>query len=451
MNHKVVADRQKESIKNSTLILIGFATAFFPRLLTSFGAPSPINFAHFIVIPIVCSIVLLTTGIKNSKQIGIVWNLLASLGLLLIFTLASALVNEASAINIFLQYILLAEPFLLLVAIMSVPLVGESLNRFRNCLLGFALFNLLLAIAQSILLPIGIYPKPDGGTLQDNITGVFGGGGGSAANYVSCTVSFYFALYFFNHFKHLSLWVRILPLLGALYQIQISDSKQVFLALVVGWCLLIATKVERPVKMFVYGSIGFIGILGFSWALLNLESEFLSPYQNWVNRPIWGWDGLAAQTKFAALKIVPSYFETPLNFLFGLGPGHTATRLGGWILRDYEKLLLPLGASLHPASADLWQVVRTSYLPQESTIYFPLFTWVGIWGDLGVLGLGAYLYLCCVVWQKICLDDYGKFLLLSTASFGFILTQMEEPGHMLTVACLISLHWLEVQQRRSLK
>ena len=104
---------------------------------------------------------------------------------------------------------------------------------------------------------------------------------------------------------------------------------------------------------------------------------------------------------------------------------------------------------MHPASADFWRVVETSYLPQESTVYFPLFTWAGIWGDLGILGLGAYLYLCSVVWCKLCLDDFGKFLLLSSASFGFILTQMEEPGHMLSVACLLGLSWLEAHEKRT--
>jgi hypothetical protein len=74
-----------------------------------------------------------------------------------------------------------------------------------------------------------------------------------------------------------------------------------------------------------------------------------------------------------------------------------------------------------------------------------MFTWVGFWGDEGIFGLGAYLYLCFIVWRRICVDDFGKFLLLSTASFGFILTQMEEPGHVLTVACLLGLRWQEEQ------
>lgn len=443
MNYKAVVSNNKESIRNSTLILIGFATAFFPRLLASFGVPSVINFVHFGFIPIVFLIAIFTTRIQDQKSISVVWELLGYIGILLAFIMASALLNGAGLVNIFLQFMLTAEPFLLLVALISVPLYGEKLRKFQYWLLGFALFNLLLAIAQSILLPIGIYPKPDGGTIQDNITGVFGGGGGSAANYVSATVSFYFALYFFNSFKKLPTWKRILPLLGALYQIQVSDSKQVFLALALGWGLLSITKVQKPTKLLFSITIGFIFILSFNWALQNIESEFLAPYQNWVNRPIWGWDGLAAETKFAAFEIVPSHYESPLNWLFGLGPGHTVTRLGGWVLRDYEKLLIPLGATIHPASTEVFDVVRTSYLPQESTVYFPLFTWAGIWGDFGFLGLGIYLCLAYFVWCRVCVDDFGKFMLLSTASFGFILTQMEEPGHMLTVACLLGLRWHE--------
>ena len=129
--------------------------------------------------------------------------------------------------------------------------------------------------------------------------------------------------------------LRVLPLLGAVYQAQVSDSKQVFLALAAGWGLLALTKVKKPVKLIVYTTVGLIAIFTFRWALLNSDAAFLSPYQNWINRPIWGWDGLAAETKFAGFRIIPSYFTSPLNWLFGLGPGHTVSRLGGWVFRDY--------------------------------------------------------------------------------------------------------------------
>ena len=442
------AEQHQGKIRSSKLILFGFASAFFPRLLDSFGAPSVINFVHFGIIPLAFLITIFTTKARDKKRLQIVWQLLTGMIIFLIVMLASAVLNGAGIVNIGLQFMFQAEPFMFLAAMIAIPMSGQQLERFKYWILGFALFNLLLAIAQSILLPIGIYPKPTGGTLQDNIGGVFGGGGGSAANYIACTVSFYFSVYFFNQFKHLKLWIRVLPLLGAIYQIQISDSKQVFLALVAGWGILAITKLEKPVRLVLYVTILSIIILGFSWALLNLESEILSPYQNWINRPIWGWDGLAAETKFAAFRIIPSHFDSPLNWLLGLGPGHTVTRLGGWVIRDYASLLIPLGATIHPSSAEVFNVVVTSYLAQESTVYFPLFTWAGIWGDIGIIGLGAYLFLCLIVWQKVCVDDFGKFLLLSTAAFGCILTQMEEPGHMLTIASLLGIRWQENRQKQ---
>jgi hypothetical protein len=180
------------------------------------------------------------------------------------------------------------------------------------------------------------------------------------------------------------------------------------------------------------------------WVLLNLDFEVLKSYQNWINRPIWGWDGLAVRTKFAGLWILPSHFETVFHWLLGLGPGHSVSRLGGWVLRDYDELLLPLGATVHPATEEFWTLVNgpDGWLAQESTGYFPLFTWMGLWGDLGILGLAAYLYLGFIVWT-LCVDDFCRFLLLSTAVFGLILTQMEEPGQMLTIAVLIGLRWQE--------
>ena len=439
--------RRNGLIKKWKLLLFAYATAFFPRLFTSLGAPSVINFAHFGVVIAVFLIVIATSKkppYKNLKTFSI---LLVSIFIFLFSNLASGFLNSAGAINVFLQFMMQVEPFLLLAAFILVPLSEEEVRSCRKWLLYFALFNLILAIIQSILLPIGLYPKPVGGTLQDNITGVFGAGGGSAGNYVSCTISFYFSLYFFISFKKIAPWILPLPLIASFYQIMVSDSKQVFLALAVGALLLIITKLKSPNKFIPFLIIALFSCLLTGWALLNLESEFLASYQNWINRPIWGFNGLASQTKFAAFSIVPSYFTTPLHFLFGLGPGHTATRLGGWFMESYANLLIPLGATTHPASSDFWAVINNTYLPQESTIFFPMYTWIGIWGDLGIVGLISYLYLCSIAWTKIIRDDFGRFLLLSTAAFGFILTQMEEPGQLLTVSCLLALRWQEVNAK----
>jgi hypothetical protein len=456
MSTQVAIQQTKGTTRDSTLILIGFATAFFPRLLTYFGGPAPLNFVHFGVIPVVAGIVLFTTKVKNRQQVGITRELMIGLGILLVSTFFSALINDAGILNVFLQFMLDGEAFLLLAAIIVLPLAGESLKRFRNWIWGFCLFNMLLALAQAVLLPIGLYPGSQGGQLiTDNIAGVFASKGGSAGNYVSCTVSLYFALYFFK-FKNFRLWIRIAVLIGAFCQTAVSDSKQIFVALFAGWLLVILTTVKDPIKVLRY-IIPFILIVSvFYWALVYTDWEPLDPYRNFTtyraSKNLYGPDGEATLLKTAAFRIIPSYYTTPLNFLFGLGPGHTATRLGGWILRDYSSLLLPLGATIHPASDEFWKLIGSpeGWLARESTGYFPMFTWVGIWGDLGFVGLGAYLYLSYIVWRRICVDDFCSFLLLSTAVLGFIITQMEEPGQMLTIACFLGLRWHEERERRLL-
>ena len=119
------------------------------------------------------------------------------------------------------------------------------------------------------------------------------------------------------------------------------------------------------------------------------------------------------------------------------------------MLKEYEDLLTPLGSTRHPASSAVWAAAAASWLGNQSSMFSPLFGWAGIWGDLGFLGLGAYLYLSFIVWHKLCLDDFSKFLLLSVFVFGLIFSQIEEPGYMLTVACLIGLRWQEHRCRRT--
>ena len=55
-------------IGNTTLILVGFASAFFPRLLASMGIPAVINFVHFGLIPGAFFITVFTTKTRDKKK-----------------------------------------------------------------------------------------------------------------------------------------------------------------------------------------------------------------------------------------------------------------------------------------------------------------------------------------------------------------------------------------------
>ncbi len=86
-----------------------------------------------------------------------------------------------------------------------------------------------------------------------------------------------------------------------------------------------------------------------------------------IGAHIYSFEGDAFQTKSAAFRIIPTHFESPLNWLFGLGPGHTVTRLGGWMIKRYaSQPSAPIGVSVHPVSQEVFQVVWDGWIARES-------------------------------------------------------------------------------------
>ncbi|WP_017658849.1 hypothetical protein [Baaleninema simplex] len=434
--------KPKGYLTTSTLILVAFSTAFFSRILDSAGAPSTINFLHFAAVPFACVVALLQTRTKNRYQLTITWMLLAGLWALLSVMFASAIVNNAGIINIIFSFLLLGEPFLMLLALVCVPLCERSLHKFRVWLIRFGFANLIFAYGQWFLFVIlGRHPKPGN---PDYIQGVFYHSG--AGHVVSASVSMTFGLYYLVSAKSVPLWIRVVTALATFQHMLIADAKQVLLAFLGGGALLLVTKLKNVGEAIKYIGITVIFLLVFAWCVENVPA--FGAFQTWARPEIYGPDGEATRLKTAAIRIIPTHYESWLNWLFGLGPGHTVSRLGGWMLAAYWHLLGPLGATRHIASGQVWGAVGASWLGNQSSMFSPLFGWAGIWGDLGWLGLIAYLYLAWVVWNYVGVDDLSRFFLSSVFIFGLIFSQMEEPGYMLFVAIMVALRWQETENKK---
>ena len=431
--------KKKEFVKNSTLISFAFATAFFPRLIEAVGAPPQVNFFHFFTIPFALAVALITTRTKEQKQIAISQKLIVGLLLLFVAINISALLNEAGAINVIIDYLLLTEPFMLLLAIVCIPLSVTKLKYFKKFLFVCASINLLLAFVQKPLIDSG-YLYADGFDGTDGAQGVFFVSG--AGNYVSATVSIMYGLYYFFTEKTAPIWLRIAWLGAAFGQLIISDSKQILISSGLAFCILALTSSRDLGKTLLYLVTAILGFFGFLWCIEHVEA--FSPFQNGIDKlQEWGPGGAAREIKTAPFRIATSYYQSPLNWLFGLGPGHTFGRLASFFLYDYRNLLIPLHATIHPATSDAWSAYWGNWIALESTLYHPFFGWAGIWGDLGLVGLGAYLYLASIVWRYICPNDLPKFFMLLVFAVGLIFSQMEEPGYMLFTALLIGLNWQE--------
>lgn len=423
-------------ISSSTLILLAFATAFFPRVLDNLGAPSTINFVHFATVPLAAGCALVKANSKSRQHIAMTWTFIFALFILLSVMLASALLNQAGTVNVVLDFMLLGEPFILLLAIVSISLSPASLQNLKKWLIYFCAAHIALAYIQCYILKL---PSSRPAAGADLIQGVFYFSG--AGHVVGATVSLIFGSYYLLSVKNVEVWVRVAVVLATFWQMLISDAKQVLLSFLVAWVLLMMTKFKDLGKLIQYVVLAIVVGCVLLWCIQNVPA--FSAYNTWVRPELYGPNGEATLLKISSLQMIPTYYQTSLNWLFGLGPGHTVGRLGGWMLVDYWSLLAPLGATVNPVSKAVWDVVTASWLGDQSSMFSPLFGWAGIWGDLGFLGLGAYLYLGYLVWSKLCKDDFSKFLVLNVVVVGLIFSQMEEPGFMLFTAFIIGLQWQE--------
>jgi hypothetical protein len=419
--------KSKSFIPNSILLLLAFATAFFPRVLV--GAPAAINFVHFAIIPMTCGFVLLQSRTKDRKQIAIAQSFFLAIGALLAVITASAFLNNAGAINVILDFILLGEPFLLLLAIISIPMSEASQIRFRNGLMGFAIVNLLFAFFQAFVLRLNVIHKNG-----DYIEGVFIGQG--SGHVVGGSVSMVFGVYYLVAVKNHPLWMRLSVMLAVLIHIVVSDTKQVLAIFLAALLIMIIFKVNNIGKLIQYLAIGVV----FAGLILWSAFTVFHSLRTWANLDI---QQQGFNLKLSAFSIIISHYHSPLNWLLGLGPGHTVGRLGGWMIEKYSGLLAPFGVTSTGIGARVWDVTAASWLGNKSSWFTPLFGWVGIWGDLGFLGLGSYLSLWWLVWQRLCHTDIPKFFVLTIICFGFILSQIEEPGYMMFMVSIIGLCWQE--------
>lgn len=439
MHQVLPVEKASGYIKNSTLLVIAFATAFFPRVLDSVGFPSAVNFVHFITVPLACGIVLLQSKTRDRNQILISRSLLVGLTVLLGVTIASALMNNAGVINAILDFLLLAEPFILLVAMVYTPLSLSSLAELRGWIVKLTCFHIFLALAQKVLLDVGVLHATKMSVFADNIQGVFYLSG--SGHVVGASVSISFGIYYLLNKEKAPLWLRVFILSAAFLQVLVADAKQVLLVCLVSAGILILVNVKDIKKTLQYLLAASLFSSAFLWCMQNLA--IFRAFNTWIRPEIYGPKGEATVLKTVSFRIITAHQTSPFDGFLGLGPGHTVGRLGGWMLDSYWDLLGPLGATVRPVSKEVWDAVYSSWLGPSSSMFSPFFGWIAIWGDLGFLGLGAYLYLASIVWRRLCIDDFSKFLVLNVLVNGFIFTQMEEPGYMLSVASLIGLQWHE--------
>lgn len=416
------------TVKTSSLVMFGLATAFFPRLIAAVGVPSVVNFIHFACISLISGLTL--PQIRTKLRIDISKVILLGLFTLLVLITASAYLNNAGFINIVIDFLLLAEPFMLLIAIIGIRMSSADVEKMRFWLMVFAFANVLLALVQYFVLGLRFNP--------DDIKGVFLNQG--AGHHVGGAVSMTAAVYFFVDSKIRSIWIRTLGTVAFMSQVYpLSDSKQVIAVFVASLVILSFTKFKSVAKALQYLTLTLVVVSTVLWVATNVLKLY------WVKLDLIQ-SGFIQ--KLSVFSVFALSYHSPLNWLLGLGPGHTIGRLG-LLLPDYYEYFQPLGATISPVTEAVQQAGAANWQSavSGSSMWSLTFSWAGIWGDLGLLGLVTYLCLWFFVWYRLCLDDLSKFFVITILMFGAIFNWIEEPGYMLFVVSILGMRWQEHQNK----
>lgn len=382
------------------------------------GLPSIINFAHFGVVVAIAFLILF------SRQTLISVKLLFSLLILFGTISISAIYNQAGLINLFLDFLLLSQPILFLYIFNNKIWTKEHLNKFRRFLLIFVLINAAFAFFQFLVLGLRI----------DGVKGVFIDMG--AGHHVAGAIALSSCIYFVRSIRPLPLKIGFI--IVQLLVTVVVDNKQSLAVFLVSFLVLMLLNLYRFKKILFL----LVTIMFFTGSVYLMAITIFPQLQHWAHLEKIK-EGLTA--KFFVFDIIHHYHISILNVLFGLGPGHTVGRLAQ-MLPDYYGILYPIGATISPVFDVVWYTQQSNWITNSATgssMWSLLFSWAGVYGDLGVFGVLVYLSIWIIVYRLLCRNDRSKFLWITIIVHGAVFQWMEEPAYMLFGVSLIGLMFQE--------
>jgi hypothetical protein len=422
MNTALLEPASHMSVIPSRLALAVLASAWFARILVAAGCPTAVNFAHFPLLALSVTVVIATS--RNRLAAELLAGLLCLAGVMA----ASALLNGAGLINVALDFLLLAEPFLLLLLMIESRWPANAIRQFRAAILLMLGLHLLMAYYQRLAL----------GLQDDYVRGLFLSqlAGAHVAGAVAMTGGVYFGINWGGRTRLQGILFGAASVLVVVF----ADAKQVLVAFMGALLVLMLLRCCH-----LRTAAKYLLIATAAAGTLVVAAQTFFPALMSCNNPDIAWTGLA--NKLQVFPLLAQRCDNPWQWLLGLGPGHTVGRLG-WLLPDYMPLLAPLGATTSPTTHLIMNASHASWLSsvqQGSSMWSMLFSWAAILGDLGLVGTAIYTLLWTWVSKKICHNDLGRFLVLCALVFGCIFAWLEEPAYMLLVAALIALNWQEQQ------
>ena len=395
-------------LKSEHVVVLALAAMFVSRLLVLGGFPSMVAFAHFpLAIVALIKLMHLPSGRSNRQ-------LLAWLFISLALTLLSAVVTTWEAFRPLLAWVTLTEPFIFFGLVAAMP--AESKLRLRKLLIGIAIAQLPLAVMQFAVYGVGDHVQ---GTL-------IGQGAGHHIMGAICAATGWLILW--ANGKRTAAWAVLaiaLLVVGIL-----ADAKQVYGALIAGMVVV-------GVIQFRHVGPSLIGPAVVMVAVVFVSAHFYAPMGRVVDT------SLGEQLFGNKVDQITEVSEAMGlgRSLTGLGAGNGLSRTALSSVPGYGSVpTLIVGDDPAPI-AD--RALANYDAGRVSSAASPFSSWLGIYSDLGVLGVATYLVLAgLVVYQlRTASAEHRRVsytLLAFAAVLGYVFTWLEEPAFTVFIAVLIA-------------
>lgn len=396
------------------------------RIFAYFHIPSIINFAHFGFL-LIAIIMGLSQSIITTKRSMIIPAL--ALALLISF---SGIVNLVAPFNILLTFLIIAEPFI--IAHFSLSWEDSTYINIENIILVLSFFNLIISYFQYFVL----------GYIDDAVTGIFlQMGSGAHLNGAFAMGVGAYVLYriFVCDSRH-----KIAGIIYSILQfgvIILADNKQSLLGFAMGAIILLflnAKDVKQTFKTIFLLILGATVVYYFTFSLLEKISTWTSDTSEML---------LGVKAKFSFIEYLKNLRTSPLQVIFGFGPGMTLSRVAR-ILPDYSSVGF-WGITISNITAFFKSIYSNSWIMISSSIWTFYFSWASFYGDLGIAGVIAVFMLYISFYKNFCRKTMAKYFWAVVISHGFIFDWLEEPSFVVAYFLLIILINSDVDKVKSQK
>jgi len=398
------------------LILYTVIFTIFTRLIGSLGLPRIFNHFHYILL--ILNIFYYIYILKKSDQsLSIIFFWLN------ICLIVSSLINNVSKYNFIIDFLILFQPLIIILILLGINFKEEEKKFIFKILILITILNSFFVYVQYFYL----------GLRNDDVHGIFidlGTAPHTAAgfNFISSLLVFFYSD--MNNFK------KTLLLAFFLSVIILTSTLTMFLSILITIGFMIIYKNKNFFKIVIYFSILFFGLIIILYLIKDTEiykirfspEKFLIPYLD------------ALVYKYKIFFFLNENFLDIKNLLFGLGPGHSISRLSLMIPR-YDYLLDFTSTRMSEIVFNIQQLNYYSNLYTGSSFFSLFFFSAGIYGDLGIIGFLLYY----LFWFRLYLINknnvLNKLIIVNILVLSFIFQWLEEPAFICYLALILGVNF----------